>query len=348
MRGGTLRLTVRCCALPWMAACGGGGPDVSVGPTSAASTGSSESIGATDESSADGAGDGGSSPATSSSETASGPCNGGSCGAPPPPGWLGPIVHARVLAGETPPQCSGDGLVAGPTLVDGFVDPGPASCTCSCELGVPSDGCFALVELGSAPDCGEEPKFAPIAVGEPCVELPIDGMVQIAIEHAGGVGSCERTESDDIPAFAWEATIVSCKLEAPPPDCDGGSCLPPIPSGFGPEWCIYRDDDVPCPDGAYAQRRSYWADVMDTRACTSCVCGLEAEDCSQAALQVYAESECSGAPAAILGDQTCTAAQGASVSVASPTSTTCPVSHAAEPTGDIEPVGPFTFCCQGQ
>ncbi len=55
------------------------------------------------------------------------------CTAEPESGWFGPVVYARVAPGQAAPECPPAVPEAGPTLVDGFVDPGPAICECSCE-----------------------------------------------------------------------------------------------------------------------------------------------------------------------------------------------------------------------
>lgn len=61
-------------------------------------------------------------------------CGGsGTCGAVAPTGWFGPLVYARVENGVPPPSCPAEVGNAGPTVVDGFVDPGPAVCECSCS-----------------------------------------------------------------------------------------------------------------------------------------------------------------------------------------------------------------------
>lgn len=64
------------------------------------------------------------------------------CSAEPEDGWFGPVVYARVAPGEAGPECPPAAPEPGPTLVNGFVDPGPAICECSCEA-PPAQSCSA-------------------------------------------------------------------------------------------------------------------------------------------------------------------------------------------------------------
>jgi hypothetical protein len=239
-------------------------------------------------------------------------CGDKACGADAPEGWLGPIVVARVPFGAAHPTC--EALEPGPILVDGFVDPGPAMCTCRCEAGAPSEGCMAWLELSTANDCSGEPD-AMLAIGEPCVDYEIDASVHVATGNVGSSGTCERVESDDIPPFAWASTIVTCRLPDDAQTCDGGSCRPLSPPGFDAQWCVFREGDLPCPAGGYAEATTYWTDVNDTRGCTTCQCGFEGESCAEASLTVYAGAGCGGSPIATIGDNACGLAQGGSIAV---------------------------------
>jgi hypothetical protein len=65
-------------------------------------------------------------------------CGGeGTCGAAAPLGWFGPLVYARVEGGAIPPSCPAEVGDPGPTVVDGFIDPGPAVCECQCQPTMP-------------------------------------------------------------------------------------------------------------------------------------------------------------------------------------------------------------------
>jgi len=76
----------------------------------------------------------------------------GTCGAVAPTGWFGPLVYARVEAGATPPACPPEVGNPGPTVVDGFVDPGPAVCDCDCSPSAPLNCNGYLVEDGGGPN----------------------------------------------------------------------------------------------------------------------------------------------------------------------------------------------------
>lgn len=66
------------------------------------------------------------------------------CGSEPPEGWFGPVTYARVSRGQQVPECPPELPDQGPILVDGFVDPGPAICECSCEA-PPAANCYAYM-----------------------------------------------------------------------------------------------------------------------------------------------------------------------------------------------------------
>lgn len=67
-----------------------------------------------------------------------------SCSAEPLDGWFGPVTYARTAPGEPQPACPVEAAEQGPTLLDGFADPGPANCSCECEAPKPK-GCYAYV-----------------------------------------------------------------------------------------------------------------------------------------------------------------------------------------------------------
>lgn len=65
-----------------------------------------------------------------------------SCSAEPEQGWFGPVTYARTAPSEPQPACPIEAAEPGPTLLDGFVDPGPAICSCACDAPKPKN-CYA-------------------------------------------------------------------------------------------------------------------------------------------------------------------------------------------------------------
>lgn len=70
-----------------------------------------------------------------------------SCSAEPEGGWFGPVTYARTVPGDPQPACPVEATEQGPTLLDGFADPGPALCSCSCEA-PQAKGCYSYVVGG--------------------------------------------------------------------------------------------------------------------------------------------------------------------------------------------------------
>ena len=66
-----------------------------------------------------------------------GPCGDGICAEPPPDSWFGPIVRWD-NDGSMPPLCGEEWPDDAFTLMGGYVDPGPAECSCACGVTVSS------------------------------------------------------------------------------------------------------------------------------------------------------------------------------------------------------------------
>jgi len=296
-----------------------------------------------------------------STDTGDPQCGGeNTCGALPPIGWFGPVVYARTDPGEPPPACPVEVDNPGPTVVDGFVDPGPAACGCECEISAPQT-CNGTMVTSDQPDCSQECEYygyygycygygGYTQVTGGCVNVEVEGFARFNsyenYYYGGGGSMCEETETENIPPFAWAATITTCRIPETALACDAGVCIPPAPDGFESKWCMYQQGDLECPSGQYPNKTVFWSDVEDTRACSNCQCGTAASSCEDAQLMIFGGPDCAGEPIALIdSDNQCTAAIGQSIAGTFDTQDPCPVTQASVPQGTIMPTGPFTFCC---
>jgi hypothetical protein len=301
--------------------------------------------------------DGSSTEDGSSSDSGDPLCGGGSCNAVAPVGWFGPVTYAVVEPGAPMPGCPDDVLEAGPTVLDGFVDPGPAVCTCECELSAPLT-CNSCMETSASQNCqngggyyGGCP-YNNVTVTDDCTNVDILGFLSFSSTEqgyyygGGGAVMCEEESEDLIPPFAWQATIATCRVPDTALACTEGICVPPTPEGFEAKWCIYQTGDLECTDANFPVKSSFWTEVEDTRSCTNCQCGTADQSCDGLELQVFGGPDCAGEPVALIGsDNICTAALGQSVAGDFGEDGGCPVTEAPVAQGTIMPTGPFTFCC---
>jgi hypothetical protein len=186
-------------------------------------------------------------------------------------------------------------------------------------------------------------------IGDGCLNIEIDGAIRFSSydDYYGGGGMCEETATELIPAFAWAATIATCRLPDTALLCgDDGVCIPPAPDGFEAQWCMYQEGDLECPAGPYPNKVVFWSDVEDTRDCSNCACGSTGSSCEDAQLLVYSEPDCAGVPiATIPADNQCVEVVAASVAADFGAEAACPVTDESVAEGAIAPTGPFTFCC---
>jgi hypothetical protein len=281
-------------------------------------------------------------------------CGTGTCGATPPIGWFGPTVYARVLPGDLPPPCPEEWNNPGPTVLEGFTDPGPAVCGCECELSAPQT-CISCMETAATQGActpnyyyGNCP-YNNTDVTDDCTNVNVLGWVGFTSDESnyyGGGGSvCEETATEAIPPFQFDAQIATCRIPESALACDAGVCIPPAPEGFESKWCIYQQGDIECPAGEYPNKTIFWSDVDDTRGCTNCQCGTAAEVCTERQLMIFNGPDCAGDPAFIVEpDGVCVQATGGSIA-GTPAESGCPVNEPSMPQGEIMPTGAFTFCC---
>lgn len=315
----------------------GGG--TSTGP---GSTSNADSTTAVAETTANGS----TSDATAGTSTGGDPSCAGTCRAPAPEGWFGPTIYARVADVMAVPDCPEEYPNPGPTVLDGFHDPGPAQCDCSCNLmaGTP---CSLNITQYTA-NCSSW--LYSTQAAENCTNTALSGAVRIftSYYYGGGGGTCQKENSEFVPPVAWDGAIRSCRLPEAPLSCtDGGVCLPPAPDGFESAWCIYKQGDVDCPGGDFGNKSVFFTNAMDTRECSSCSCGTAGTSCNEGVLQLFPGPDCAGSPTQELSASNglCQNVTAGSFAASFSEGPPCPVTSIPEPMGEVAAVGPFTFCC---
>lgn len=275
-------------------------------------------------------------------ETGDPACGGGTCGSPVEDGWFGPTIYARLLPDAALPSCTPDYPDQGPTLLDGFTDPGPAICECSCEL-TQQPNCNPSMSIYGSQNCGNW--LNSTAISATCSNINIPAAARVSA-YGYQQGVCEEEDIEEIPPVAWDATIKTCRVSDAALACgDGGVCLPPLPEGFEDNWCMYRQGDHECPAGPYSNKSIFWSGAEDTRACSNCQCGSAGATCNDVQVNVWAGSDCEGVPAATISVNSCTNVTGNSVAQVTEGNAVCPVNEDSAPMGSVAAMGEFTFCC---
>lgn len=267
------------------------------------------------------------------------------CNEPAPSGWFGPAVFARVTEGEDAPACPAEYPEAGPTVLEGYADPGPAICSCECDLSM-AQSCSSYVYGHSTASCNTYNVYS--ATSENCTNVALTNYAQF-YAYLQNNPFCMQNKSEEFPPVQWDASITSCKLPVTATACgDGGVCTP-LPGGdFEAPVCIYKQGDEACPAGVYDTKVSFYTGVEDTRECTNCTCGTVQPNCNNLTLDLYNGTDCAGLPTnSLTANGACESAAAGSVAVPPAADDGCPVQTAPEPMGSIAPVGEFTFCCTG-
>ncbi len=265
------------------------------------------------------------------------------CGQPAPAGWFGPAIYSRVVEGDAP-ACPAEYPSGGPTVLEGYHDPGPALCDCECNLNM-MQTCSAYVYGHNNSSCNT---YNYSQVTEACSAVSITAYAQF-YAYLQNNPSCMQNKMEEFPAPQWDASIKSCKLGDNPTSCgEGGICTPVPGADFEAPVCIYKQGDEACPAGPYSNKVTFFTGVEDSRDCSSCTCGTVAANCDNAVADVYTGTECAGNPTSSLAaNGGCVPAVGGSIAMAIDDASTCPITATPEPTGSIAAVGEFTFCCTG-
>ncbi len=268
---------------------------------------------------------------------------GAHCGDPAANSWFGPVIIARAEGGAALPDCPAEYPEAGPTMLEGYNDPGPAICDCTCELNA-AQTCTSYTYSYAENTCYTYQNFLQFSMD--CHDFTIGGGTYFYMYQANQP-FCQQMKTEEFPEPVWDATIRSCRLPDDSVACGtDGACQPDAPEGFEPGLCIYKEGDAPCPDGQYSEKLSYWAGVDDQRDCSNCTCGQAVASCS-GSMHVFDAIGCGGNQVAdVPNNFTCVGATGQSVGLNFTGESNCPIQTMPEAMGTIAPAGNFTFCCQ--
>ncbi|MCC6901111.1 MAG: hypothetical protein IT377_19215 [Polyangiaceae bacterium] len=314
-----------------------------------------------------------------------GTCTNGTCVPNPPSGWQGPAIYYEGTA--SPPSCPSSYPTIKQTASSGF-EAGTVTCP-TCQCGAPSGvSCQADVTFFDGLSCGGTGcwgSWAGVCGGANPLTVTSACKAQNICWSSGGSGkplsaaftkltlaggTCNSTSQGTInkPAPKYSKSVRACGDPTGTTGSCGASntCVPPAPSGFTNNICIYQTGDVACPGGAWAKKSVFYtANPTDTRACSACGCGSPTGNCTGATLELYTDGSCTQEKDTIATAEMggCTNIKVDSSPVASPgcngtggdsrslklvggtaSGGTCPTTGGTV-TGSADPAGPVTFCC---
>lgn len=194
-----------------------------------------------------------------------------------PGGWSGPYQLADLAETDTAPAC--EPLFSGDPYEghDGPVgDPyGTSDCACACSSPEGHTCPSPTVHIFNDAACSTEcTNFTFDHEGAPCIASTCDAVgLMITLSQVQG-GSCTPSMHPNTPTWRWTRKAKACPV---PLVVQGGCgaaevCAPQSGSGFESAVCIRKDGDADCPDLNYANKRVYYADALDSRACRDCTC----------------------------------------------------------------------------
>ncbi len=207
------------------------------------------------------------------------PCS-AECVASAPDGWFGPYVQPVDPGTGDETSCEGDypdsirGGVAGAAGDD-------AECGCSC--GAPTGGACEdplTVQVYDQDQNG----FACSTITDTILtaDTPFSNdtngsgiNVRILEPDVTTAPTCAPSATENIDPIELGASVELCGGGVAEGDCEGDEvCVPELSAGFISAHCVYTEGDVPCPVGTdFSNRTVYFAEITDTRDCSSCSCG---------------------------------------------------------------------------
>lgn len=276
-----------------------------------------------------------------------GPCGGGQCGAVVPEGWIGPVVRSVTAQDATPPDCPEAWPDKDLTFFDEYIEPGPSSCACTCEVDY-VDLCYTgLWRHDGSATCESYTEFLALDGGACQTITPTTGSLDLEVIGAGAP-DCGPVMDTDIPEPSWGNLVTACRLDGDPEPCDpDGICLPPVPDGFDPGVCVYRQGDEACPGDPWTVRALVYNGVAeDTRNCSPCSCGDVGALTCAGVVTPFASDDCSGSEGTSVDPDSCgTVDAAASVRLEFDGPQTCEMLTDTMLQGAIDPGPVFTYCC---
>ena len=277
-----------------------------------------------------------------------GPCGGGQCGAEVPDGWIGPVIRSIAPQDSTPPDCPEDWPDKDLSFFDAFIEPDPATCSCTCSVDYAALCYTGLWRHDGSATCDSFTEFVSIEGGECLAIDTTTGSLDLEVIGAGAP-DCEAMLEETLPEPAWGNLVSACRLEEEGEACGDadGTCIPAVPEGFEPGVCIYQQGDAECPGDPWTERSLVYNGVAeDSRNCTPCTCGEVGELTCDGTVTPFAEDDCSGAEGTSVDPDSCGTVDGAaSVRFDYDGPETCEMLTETMLMGAIAPGPVFTYCC---
>jgi hypothetical protein len=276
-------------------------------------------------------------------------CQEWQCAAPPPMGWSGPFVLAKVASMMTLPDCPASFGKASDADVEPLAPPAEcAGCTCGSADVVCSLGATHIFSTSAC--SSENAQIMPMMAGQ-CGDfttIDLDGtrgdvatVMSAKCPPMGGTAT--------LPALTWGARVRSCEPTVVGGGCsNGGTC---IAKGGEFRTCISHSEDVPCA-APYTEKILLHGGIDDQRGCTPCDCDPAAGAmCTTAVTELYMGAGCQGTPFhTVIHNNACqglgayNAVTGSYKHTAKGTANKC-AAKGGMPKGAIVPVMPTTVCC---
>jgi hypothetical protein len=266
------------------------------------------------------------------------------CGAPPPPGWMGPIAVYEGTPGMAP-LCPTDY----PTqALDGGtgLNADPATCSaCTCSTPAVTCGPVQLAAYTQSSCMGTATQTVMLAAGA-CTNVSGFNFAETAPQAS--VGACQP--SGGIPSLLppmWASEGIACASSGQGTTCaDGSLCVPAPPAPFEARWCVWRSGSQSCPPGF--PQSHVWETAVDTRGCTPCACGSPTSATCSAKTTLYSDVSCQKSVGNLSNQGQCSSPwntpQTASATATPTGSPSCPASGGA-PTGTVTASVVATICC---
>ncbi len=195
-----------------------------------------------------------------------------------PDGWFGPVALLEFPTSEPPGACADPFAIESIVAYDDLVAP-DAECTCDCDAPLGA-GCDIELVVDTTAGCGSPTDDW---------NIPLNSCVGAVAGAPGSYwqatatppdGTCNENATENVVEAEFAARLQLCTQSRPSPGvCDGGDLCAPVPvSPFEDRVCIYAEGEFECPrDSDYAVHRLVYRDILDTRGCSTCTCGIEGE-----------------------------------------------------------------------
>jgi hypothetical protein len=286
----------------------------------------------------------------------------GTCTPEVPAGWLGPVA---VTVGDkiAPLPACGPEWSSQTDWQTGTLTAPDAQCgTCNCSS--PSGGYCALTQVNisihTESACNTSSSATtPVTTPNACTQVGLGtalGNTVFGMLHGQSLptmgSSCVPSGGGATkPPAYFDKQARICEGLPALTDCANGTlCAPKLPPDF--RLCIYQ----PAPDGAnlvcpggYDQLPFFYADIADTRGCTTCQCGVPFNQTCPLSVSYYGAAGCSTTPASTQPPNVC-ASLGtpqsvyAKVNTGAPSGGSC-VPSTLNPTGEVWGTERTLVCC---